>query len=137
MAIKEQTQKVVKSFTQFWETQDKKRKIAYIAIIVCIILAAIIITVVLNKKDYVVLYTDVEASEAATMVSLIEDMGYEARLSGGTISVLKGTENTIAMQLAQQEYPKSGLLYPNTTENSSMFDTSEEERRGYQIDMQD
>ncbi len=136
MAIKEQTQKVVKSFTQFWETQDKKRKIAYIAIIVCIILAAIIITVVLNKKDYVVLYTDVEASEAATMVSLIEDMGYEARLSGGSISVLKGTENTIAMQLAQQEYPKSGLLYPNTTENSSMFDTSEEERRGYQIDMQ-
>lgn len=136
MAIKEQSQKVVKSFTQFWEAQDKKRKIAYIAIIVCIILAAVIITVVLNKKDYVVLYTDVEASEAATMVSLIEDMGYEARLSGGTISVLKGTENTIAMQLAQQEYPKSGLLYPNTTEKSGMFDTSEEQRRGYQIDMQ-
>ncbi len=137
MAIKEQTQKVVKSFTRFWEAQDKKRKIAYIAILVCIVLAAIIITAVLNKKEYIVLYTDVEATEAATMVSLIEDMGYEARLSGGTISVLKGTENTIAMQLAQQEYPKSGLLYPNTTENSSMFATSEEERRGYQIDMQD
>lgn len=136
MPIKEQTQKVVKSFTQFWESQDKKRKIAYIAIIACIILAAVIITIVLNKKDYVVLYEGLETTEASTMVSLIEEMGYEARLSGGTITVLKGTENTIAINLAQQEYPKSTLGYPSLNENSGMFSTEMELKMAYQIDTQ-
>jgi len=65
MPIKEQTQKVVKSFTTFWEAQDKKRKIAYIGIIVCIILAAVIITIALNKKDYIVLYEGLETTEAS------------------------------------------------------------------------
>ena len=111
MAMKDQADKLVKSFTQFWEAQDKKRRFAYIAIIVCIILAAVIITAILNKKDYVVLYEGLETQEAAEMVTLIEGMGYEAKLSGGSITVLSGTENTIAMQLALQEYPKSGYGY--------------------------
>ncbi len=81
MAMKEQADKLVKSFTQFWEAQDKKRRFAYVAIIVCIILAAVIITAILNKKDYVVLYEGLETQEAAEMVALIEDMGYEAKLS--------------------------------------------------------
>lgn len=136
MPIKEQTQKVVKSFTTFWESQDKKRKIAYIAIIVCIILAAVIITVVLNKKDYVVLYEGLETTEASEMVSLIESMGYEAKLSGGTITVLQGTENDIVMQLAMQKYPKSGLNYTNSTEETDMFATDKEWRLKYMIDTQ-
>ncbi len=128
MPIKEQTQKVVKSFTTFWEAQDKKRKIAYIGIIVCIILAAVIITIALNKKDYIVLYEGLETTEASEMVALIEDMGYEARLSGGSITVLKGTENDIIMQLAMQKYPKSGLSFTNSNVESDMFLTDKEFR---------
>lgn len=128
MPIKEQTQKVVKSFTTFWEAQDKKRKIAYIGIIVCIILAAVIITIALNKKDYIVLYEGLETTEASEMVALIEDMGYEARLSGGSITVLKGTENDIIMKLALQKYPKTGLSYTNSNVESDMFITDDEFR---------
>ncbi|MCM1023361.1 MAG: flagellar M-ring protein FliF [Prevotella sp.] len=137
MAMKDQADKLVKSFTQFWEAQDKKRRFAYIAIIVCIILAAVIITAILNKKDYVVLYEGLETQEAAEMVTLIEGMGYEAKLSNGTITVLKGTENTIAIQLAQQEYPKSGKNYPMTTTNSGMFDTERQQKFYERIDTQD
>lgn len=131
MAIKEQVTKVTKSFTQFWESQDKKRRILYVAILVAVVLLAVIVTVALNKKDYVVLYEGLETSEAAEMVSLIEGMGYEAKLSNGTITVLKGTENYITIQLAQQEYPKSSLNYPMTTEKTGMF-TTESERNAYE-----
>lgn len=137
MAMKDQAEKLVKSFTQFWEAQDKKRRFAYVAIIICIILAAIIITAILNKKDYVVLYEGLETQEASEMVSLIEGMGYEARLSNGSIAVLKGTENTIAIQLAQQEYPKSGKNYPKVTTNSGMFTTEREQKLNERIDIQD
>lgn len=134
MAMKDQAEKLVKSFTQFWEAQDKKRRFAYIAIIVCIILAAVIITAILNKKDYVVLYEGLETQEAAEMVTLIEGMGYEAKLSNGTITVLSGTENTIAIQLAQQEYPKSGTGYPNLINKLGMTSTETEARYYEKID---
>ena len=136
MAMKDQAEKLVKSFTQFWEAQDKKRRFAYIAIIVCIILAAVIITAILNKKDYVVLYEGLETQEAAEMVSLIEGMGYEAKLSNGTITVLSGTEYKIATQLAQQEYPKSGTGYPNVINQTGMFSTEREQRFYELVDQQ-
>lgn len=134
--MKDQAEKLVKSFTQFWEAQDKKRRFAYIAIIVCIILAAIIITAILNKKDYVVLYEGLETQEASEMVSLIEGMGYEARLSNGTITVLSGTEYKIATQLAQQEYPKSGLNYPNLINKLGMTTTDKQTRIYNRIDVE-
>lgn len=136
MAMKDQAEKLVKSFTQFWEAQDKKRRFAYIAIIVCIILAAVIITAILNKKDYVVLYEGLETQEAAEMVSLIEGMGYEAKLSNGTITVLSGTEYKIATQLAQQEYPKSGLNYPNLINKLGMTTTDKQTRIYNRIDVE-
>lgn len=134
--MKDQAEKLVKSFTQFWEAQDKKRRFAYIAIIVCIILAAVIITAILNKKDYVVLYEGLETQEAAEMVSLIEGMGYEAKLSNGTITVLSGTEYKIATQLAQQEYPKSGLNYPNLINKLGMTTTDKQTRIYNRIDVE-
>jgi len=137
MPIKEQTQKVVKSFTRFWGEQDKKRKFLYIGILVCILLAAVIITVVLNKKDYVVLYEGLETEEASEMVALIEEMGYEAKLSGGSITVLQGTENDIIMKLSMQKYPKSGLNYTHSTKENDMFTTNAEFRHNTMLDTQD
>lgn len=134
--MNEQVQKVVKTVTQFWESQDKKRRILYIAMLVAIVLIAVIVTILLNKKDYIVLYEGLETTEASEMVSLIEEMGYEARLSGGTIMVEKGTENDIVMQLAMQQYPKNKQSYTYTVEQTGMFTTDEEYRTNYLIDMQ-
>ena len=135
--MNEQVQKLVRSVTTFWEAQDKKRRILYISIAVAIVLIAIIVTIILNKKDYVVLYEGLETAEASEMVSLIEEWGYEARLSNGSIMVLSGTENTIAMQLALQEYPKSGKNYTRTMNNTGMFTTEAEFNTYYRLDQQD
>lgn len=134
--MNEQVQKVTKVFTQFWESQDKKRRILYISLAAAIVLIAVIVTVILNKKDYAVLYEGLETSEASEMVTLIEGMGYTPILSGGTISVPMGTENQIAMQLAMQNYPKSGLNYPLTTSSTDMFSTESERRTFARIDME-
>lgn len=135
--MNEQVQKLVRSVTQFWEAQDKKRRILYISIAVAILLIAIIVTIILNKKDYIILYEGLETKEASEMVTLIEDMGYDARLSNGTIMVLSGTESTIAMQLAMQEYPKSNMNYPRMTNNTGMFTTESEFRTYERLDMED
>ncbi|MBQ5318944.1 MAG: flagellar M-ring protein FliF [Oscillospiraceae bacterium] len=136
MAVKEQVTKVKKTFTTFWDGQSKTRRIVYISILAAIVLLAVIVTVVLNKKDYVVLYEGLETTEAAEMVALIEEMGYGAELSGGSITVLKGTEDKIAIALAQQNYPKSNMNYTLTTEKTGMFTTNDERKTYDRIDME-
>ncbi|MCH5193221.1 MAG: flagellar M-ring protein FliF [Oscillospiraceae bacterium] len=134
--MNEQVQKVVRTVTTFWEAQDKKRKILYIALLAAIILIAVITAIILNRKEYIVLYEGLETSEASEMVALIEDMGYSARLSSGTISVPLGTENYITMQLAMQNYPKSGTNYPLTTTATDLFSTETERREYARIDLE-
>lgn len=127
--MKEQLSKLTTSFKQFWEAQEKKRKIAYIAILVAIVLIAVIIVIILNKKDYAVLYEGLEASEASEIVTAIQDLGYDVTLkSGGTVMVPAGTENVLTMEMAMKGYPKSALNYDLYTNNIDMFTTSSQER---------
>ena len=137
--MNERIERVVTSVKTTWESQDRKHKIVYIglaAAILVIIIAAIIITANLNKKEYITIYQDLETTEAAEMVSLIQGMNYDVRLINGTdISVVRGTENDIVMQLAMQDYPKSWKNYALSTE-SGMFDTESENELSYQIDTQ-
>lgn len=129
MDMKEQLSKLTTSFKQFWEAQEKKRKIAYIAILVAIVLIAAIVVIILNKKDYTVLFEGLEASEASEIVTAIQDLGYDVTLkSGGTIMVPAGTENVLTMEMAMKGYPKSTINYNLYTNNIDMFTTSSQER---------
>ena len=129
MDMKEQLSKLSTSFKQFWATQEKKRKIAYIAILVAIVLIAAIVVIILNKKDYTVLFEGLEANEASEIVTAIQDLGYDVTLkSGGTIMVPAGTENVLTMEMAMKGYPKSTINYNLYTNNIDMFTTSSQER---------
>lgn len=125
----EQLQKLLKPFRQFWEAQDKRRRTLYVAILIAVILLALVIAIILNKKDYVVLYEGLEIAEASEIAAEIQNLGYDVSLkSGGEITVLKGTENTLAMEMTMLGYPRgSGSLdYNIYTDNVGMFTTSAE-----------
>ena len=123
---KERATAVLTAFRQFWDKQDKKRKILYISLLVLAVVAAVVITLLVNRKDYVVLYEGLETSEAAEIAQIIEDAGFEATVSGGTVTVVKGTEDQLTMTLAQQGYPKSNLTYDLYTSKVGMFTTESE-----------
>lgn len=129
MNPKEQVTKLLTSFRQFWDAQEKKRKIAYIAIIVAIILIAVIVAAILNRKEYTVLYEGLDTAEASEIVSHIQELGYEVSLkSDGSVVVPKGTEDKLTMEMALQGYPKSNLTYDLYTNNVDMFSTESEKR---------
>ncbi len=130
--MNEKVQKTVTTVKEYWGRQNKKTKGIYIGGLVLVLLIAVIAVVLLNQKEYVVLYEGLETAEAGEIVQLIEEAGYECTLrSGGTIVVPKGTENNIAMTLAMQKYPKSSIGYDTYTENVGMF-TTESEKREYE-----
>ena len=130
--MNEKIQKTITTVKEYWGRQTKKTKGIYIGGLALVLIIAIVAVVLLNKKDYVVLYEGLETSEAAEIVQLIEDAGYECTLrSGGTIIVPKGTEDKIAMNLAMQKYPKTAINYDTYTTNVGMF-TTESEKRQYE-----
>ncbi|MBQ5334279.1 MAG: flagellar M-ring protein FliF [Oscillospiraceae bacterium] len=130
--MNEKVQKTITTVKEYWGRQTTKTKGIYIGGLALVLIIAIVAVVLLNKKDYVILYEGLETSEAAEIVQLIEESGYECTLrSGGTIVVPKGTENAIAMNLAMQKYPKSSINYNTYTENVGMF-TTESEKRQYE-----
>ncbi|WP_432649695.1 flagellar basal-body MS-ring/collar protein FliF [Huintestinicola sp.] len=130
--MNEKVQKTITTVKEYWGRQSKKTKGIYIGGLALVLIIAIVAVVLLNRKEYVVLYEGLETSEAAEIVQLIEESGYECTLrSGGTIIVPKGTENAIAMNLAMQKYPKSSIDYSTYTENVGMF-TTESEKRQYE-----
>lgn len=130
--MNEKIQKTITTVKEYWGRQTKKTKGIYIGGLALVLIIAIVAVVLLNKKDYVVLYEGLDTSEAAEIVQLIEESGYECTLrSGGTIVVPKGTEDKIAMTLAMQKYPKSSIKYDAYTTNVGMF-TTESEKRQYE-----
>lgn len=130
--MNEKIQKTITTVKEYWGRQTKKTKGIYIGGLVLVLVIAIVAVVLLNKKDYVVLYEGLDTSEAAEIVQLIEESGYECTLrSGGTIVVPKGTEDKIAMTLAMQKYPKSSINYDTYITNVGMF-TTESEKRQYE-----
>lgn len=130
--MNEKIQKTITTVKEYWGRQTKKTKGIYIGGLVLVLVIAIVAVVLLNKKDYVVLYEGLDTSEAAEIVQLIEESGYECTLrSGGTIVVPKGTEDKIAMNLAMQKYPKSSINYDTYITNVGMF-TTESEKRQYE-----
>ncbi|MDD7278416.1 MAG: flagellar basal-body MS-ring/collar protein FliF [Oscillospiraceae bacterium] len=130
--MNEKIQKTITTVKEYWGRQTKKTKGIYIGGLALVLIIAIVAVVLLNKKDYVVLYEGLDTSEAAEIVQLIEESGYECTLrSGGTIVVPKGTEDKIAMNLAMQKYPKSSINYDTYTTNVGMF-TTESEKRQYE-----
>lgn len=130
--MNEKIQKTITTVKEYWGRQTKKTKGIYIGGLVLVLVIAIVAAVLLNKKDYVVLYEGLDTSEAAEIVQLIEESGYECTLrSGGTIVVPKGTEDKIAMNLAMQKYPKSSINYDTYITNVGMF-TTESEKRQYE-----
>lgn len=127
--MKEQILKIITPIKDFWAAQDRKKKLLIIGGAAGIVVAAIIVVAILNYTDYEVLYSGLEASEAAEIYSEIETMGIEVKLtSGGTISVPKEEANTLYAELAARGYPKNSMNYSIFTDNVSLFSTDFERR---------
>ena len=87
----------------------------------------------LNTRPYVVLFQEVNETEATQIATVLNDSGvnYKYR-AGGTILVPESQVDTLRAQLIMAGYPKSGFSYDTYTNNISMM-TTDADRRNYEI----
>ena len=94
------------------EKMSKKMRILAIAAIAVIIASSILITVALNKVNYVPLYTGLSAGEAGQIASMLSEQGVEYKVENtDTILVAEERVNDLRISFAAQGYPQTGLSY--------------------------
>lgn len=96
----------------YWTSLDNKKRSRIVLFAVLFVIFVAVAGVILTKTNYTVLYSDLELKEAGEIMTVLGEMGINAKTSdSGTILIDEKLEDTVRMQLAVQGYPKSGLNY--------------------------
>lgn len=98
-------------------------------LIIAIIIA---VAVFLNQKTYTVLYSGMDASETGEVLSVLSEMGIDAKTEGeDTILVPDGEVDEIRLKLAAQGYPSTGVNDYSIYSSASGLGTTDSEKQVY------
>lgn len=112
---------------------SRKTKIIAAAVLAAIVVGAVVITVALNHKDYVVLFTNVTEEETTEILAKLQEMNIQYTSDGsGNIKVPVDVADSTRAQLAQEGYPKSGFTYDVFTQNAGGM-TTDMEKQTYKL----
>lgn len=112
---------------------NRRTKIIAAIAAAIIVVGAIVITLILNHKDYVVLFSDVTEEETTQILAKLQEMNIECKSdSSGNIQVPEKVADTTRAQLAQEGYPKSGFTYDVFTQNAGGM-TTDMEKQTYKL----
>lgn len=121
--------KFFSSLKDKWLSLTRKARILIVTISLVVIAGAAIIVYFLNQTNFQVLFKGItDSAEATEIVSIIQEMGIEVKMSNGTIYVPKDQVDSLNMQLSFQGYPKSGLSYDIWDNGIDMLSTDYEKR---------
>lgn len=119
-----------KSFVEKWKAIAKGTKIFIITALCVVIVAAIVLTIILNQKSYTAIYTGLDNVEAGQVVTAINDLGITDVVMGtdGSIRVPAEQADNIRMQLSIQGYPKSTFNFDIWNNGIGMWSTDTEKK---------
>ncbi len=136
--MNEQIRKTLAPLTQFWGNMSKMLKRVVIGGVIVTIIIALALSILLNSKEYVVIFDQLSETEASEIMAKLQKMDVEVKMDNdGSIMVLKKDEANIRMKLATEGYPKSGLSYYLIKENSGMLTTDYERKQYMNMQLQE
>ncbi len=120
-------------FKEFFLKLGRKTKILIGVGLVVLIAAAVILALALNRKEYEILYSELNTDEAQQIIGLLQDSAIDYKYDGqGTISVPEANVDQVKASLASQGYPKSGFTYDIFRNNATMM-TTDSDKQTYKI----
>ncbi|HHU22274.1 MAG TPA: flagellar M-ring protein FliF [Clostridiales bacterium] len=119
--------------------KTERKKIILLSVSAATVLAIVIIgTVLLNRVEYTVLYSGLNADEAGTIMTLLQEKGVPAKVKGtDTILVSEEQADEVRIELASQGYPNTGLNYDIFGYSSNMGSTDLERQTYLQYQLQE
>ncbi|MDR0198030.1 MAG: flagellar M-ring protein FliF [Oscillospiraceae bacterium] len=137
--IKETLGKIFGPLKEKWSGIAGKTRIVILAVAGVVVVSAIILTVILNRSGYTVLYRASSLAEANEVAAVLSGLGHaDTRISSSNeILVPANTEGDLRWQLSLQGYPRSSN-FNNDVWNTSvgMFSTETEKRMADKLQLQ-
>lgn len=131
-------QRLRNQLTELWEKTEKKDRTRFLLIVGVALVVIVVAVSMLTRTQYAVLYRDMDPGQAGEVLSLLSDMGVNAKAEGtGTVLVPAGQVDQLAMDLARQGYPKSGYTYELLSRGSGLTSTDYEKRLYERLDLQE
>lgn len=115
----------------FFKKLNKTTRILLGVGLVVVVGLAIAAAVLLNRKEYAVLFTGLNSSETSMVVQFLNNNGVtDFRIQGDSVLVQKGREDQLQAQLILSgNLSDAYLTYSYYTEHSGALTTSEEQKR--------
>ncbi len=135
--MNEQIRKTLAPLAQFWGNTSKLVKRVIIGGVIMAVVVALALSILLNTKDYVVIFDQLSETETSEILAAISDMKVEVKVDGDSILVPKDDESAVRMQLATAGYPKDGLSYYLIQDNSGMLTTDYERKQYMNMQLQE
>lgn len=129
----EQLKSLWNTIAEFWKNLSSKKRKLITGGIIILVTGALAITLLLNYKEYTVLFTNMDETEAVEVMQQLQSNNVDYKYqNNGTILIPKKQENLLRMQLAQAGYPRTGINYDVFTKNIN-FMTTDYEKGQYEI----
>lgn len=136
--MNEQIRKTLAPLTQFWANTSKTVKRVVIGGVIIAVIVALVLSILLNSKDYVVIFDQLPEKESSEILAALQSMDVEVKVDdSGSIMVPKEDESRVRMQLATEGFPKNGLSYYLIEENSGMLTTDYERKQYMNMQLQE
>lgn len=134
----DQLNKTTASLKQFWKKQSKKMKAIISAVGVGVLAIAVAGVLMLNYREFAVVYKDLDPAETETISAQIEDMGVPVkRDKAGAILVPADQSDMVIMKLTMLGYPKTGYNYNQFTDNVDFMTTEFDKKVYYKMMLQE
>lgn len=129
----EQFKNIWRSITEFWGKLSSNKRKLIAGGLVALIATAVILAIILNKKEYVTLFSGIDEKETAEVMKQLQENNVDYKYENdGTILISEDQESALRMKLAQSGHPRTGTNYDVFTQNID-FMTTDYEKRQYEI----
>lgn len=124
-------QGLVLKIRAWWNIADRTAKTVTVVGVSLLLLALVVIFTIASQPDYVVLYADLNVSDAGKVINKLKDLKVPFRIGGdgATIEVAKSQKDEVRMKLAAEGLPgESSGIGKGWLDKSSLGRTQEQEK---------
>jgi flagellar M-ring protein FliF len=121
----------------WWSNLSRKARIVLLVALAGVLLISLVTAIILNHKNYVLLYNGASTQESASVLATLGEMNIEPRITdAGAIYVPDDDLNQIRMQLAQNGFEGDTFNY-DVYNSASLTSTQSDRDTLYLFDTQD
>ncbi|MDR1217355.1 MAG: hypothetical protein LBJ99_02085, partial [Oscillospiraceae bacterium] len=89
----------LRNIREFFKNLDKKQRIRLGVLTAVVIALAVTLTVILNRKDYALLYTGLPQEEAGRVYATLREMGEDVNVAEGTGSIFVPSDRVTELRM--------------------------------------